>query len=219
MIARCVVGLAALVAAAGPALAEIRVDQSEVTGGALVVTGQVYPPSAVTLGVGISAIQLKTDPDGRFVWIGNQVPPSCTVTVSNGYEQARAGVGRCGGVLAFAPPAPVDYGASGSTSSWRTEGPAPGIGTVSQTTTTTTVASTAPPAPPAAAGAWSETASTTTTRTTRRPLIISPNDPRYAQTEPDHWGMAEVQGEKSGEVLYTPPPRGFYANVRSREGN
>jgi hypothetical protein len=216
MIARCIVALAALLAGSGPALAEIRVDQSEVSGGALVVTGQVSPPRAVTLGVGISAIQLKTDPDGRFVWIGDQVPPSCTVTVSNGYERARAAVGGCGGILAFAPSAPVDYGASGSYSSWRTDGPAPGIGTVSQTTTTTTVASVPPPG---ATSARSETTYTTTTRTTRRPLIISPNDPRYAQTEPTHWGIGEVQGDKSGEVLYTPPPRGFYANVRSREGN
>jgi len=216
MIARCVVGLAALIAGSVPALAEIRVDQAEVSGGALVVSGQVSPPSGVILGVGISAIQVKTDPDGRFVWIGNEVPPSCVVTISNGYQRARTGIAACGGLPVFMAP-PSDYGASGySTSSWRTAGPAPGIGTVSQTTTTTTVSPTA--------GATVTSSSTetvrTTTRTTRRPLIISPNDPRYAQTEPPHWGEPEVQGARSGEVLYTPPSqRGFYANVRSREGN
>ncbi len=201
MIARCVVGLAALIAGSVPALAEIRVDQAEVSGGALVVAGQVSPPGGVTLGVGISAIQVKTDPDGRFVWIGNEVPPSCLVTISNGYQRARTGVAACGGLPVFVAP-PSDYGASGySTSNWRTEGPAPGIGTVSQTSSST------------------ETVRTTT-RTTRRPLIISPNDPRYAQTEPPHWGEPEVQGARSGEILYTPPQqRAFYANVRSREGN
>ena len=108
----------------------------------------------------------------------------CLVTISNGYQRARTGVAACGGLPVFVAP-PSDYGASGySTSSWRTEGPAPGIGTVSRTTTTTTVS----PAAGATVTSSSTETARTTTRTTRRPLIISSNDPRYAQTEPPHWG-------------------------------
>jgi hypothetical protein len=53
-------------------------------------------------------------------------------------------------------------------------------------------------------------------RTTVRPTFLPPNDPRYAQTEPPHWGQGEVQGTRSGEMM--DPWRGFYANVRSKDG-
>jgi hypothetical protein len=203
-----VCGAALAAAGVSPALADLRIDRSEVQGGALVVTGQVSPPSAVTVGVGLDAIVVMPDANGRFVWIGNQVPPSCAVSVARGGERVRAGIAACG----INPPmiattsATTQYGASGG---WRADQPAPGSDGQGTTTAATTTGA-----------SWSE--STTTTRTTLRRRtglsMISPNDPRYGLSDPPHGGLAEPQGARSGELIHAWPPRGFYANVRSRDG-
>ncbi|MBI3513177.1 MAG: hypothetical protein HY060_03805 [Proteobacteria bacterium] len=192
--------LAALIPWAAPASAEIIIQQAEVAVGDLIVAGQVVPPApTVTLGLGAQSIILQPDAFGRFAWIGNEIPPSCAITVINGPERARAGVAACG----LNPPAALaatQYGASGY--SWRRDAPAPGIGGVSQTTTATETSS-------------QTTSQTTTVRRRLRPIVISPNDPRYALTEPPHAGQAEVEGARSAEMLY--PQRGFYGPIHSRE--
>jgi hypothetical protein len=170
-----------------PASATVVIDQAEVAGGALIVTGQVSPPvRTVTLGVGpLASIILQPDVTGRFAWIGKEIPPGCTVSVFAGTERADAGIGRCG---SGAPPYPVPAGVStyGAGGYWSGAVPGPGIGVDERPTTRTTV----------------------------RAPVISPNDPRYAQTEPPHWGQPEEQGWRSGELLY---PHGFYGPVRSKE--
>jgi hypothetical protein len=210
MIARRFLWLAAVAPcalfAARPAAAEIVIRQAEVAAGDLVVVGRVSPPSpSVMLGIGVQSIIIQPDAYGRFTWIGNEVPPSCNVTVIRGGERVTTGVAACGasGVPANAI---TQSGASGY--SWRRDEVAPGIGGMSETTTTTTSAGTLP-------GGATET--TTVRRTRVRPIVISPNDPRYALTEPPHGGQAEVEGARSGEMLYQSPRPGFYGNVRSKE--
>lgn len=205
MIARYVLGLAVLAGAAMPAAAGIRVDQAEVQAHALVVAGQVSPPGMVTVGIGLQSVIVASDVDGRFVWIGDQVPSSCAVSVFRGVERVRAGVAACGGnpppVVAatttygttYGAPYAATYGAAGG---WRSDQPAPGIGESS----------------------WQATTTTQTTTVRRRPTFISPNDPRYPQAEPPHAGRAEVEGTRSGEVMDGYPQRGFYASMRSKEG-
>ncbi len=214
---RLLLVLAAGLAWSLPASAEIVIDQAEVSGGALVVSGQVSRPvRQVTLNLGAtSAIQLQPDWTGRFAWIGGQIPPSCAVSVDAGAERADAGIGRCGGGT---PPYPVPTGVAasgyqtsyyGSSESTSRVYPAPGAGVESQTATRSTTQSTVQ-------STGQSTTRTTTTTVRVRPLFISPNEPRYAQAEPPHGGEPPVQGANSGERYY--PEHGFYATLRSKDG-
>jgi hypothetical protein len=180
---------AALLAGTLPASAAVVIDQAEVAGGDLIVTGQVTPPMpTVTLGVGpVAAIMLQPDGYGRFAWIGKEIPPGCTVSVIVGTERADAGIGRCGG---RAPRYPVPTGATsyGAGGYWSGASPAPGLGVEPRPTTRTT------------------------TRVSVAPAFISPNDPRYAQTEPPHAGQPPEEGWRSAELRNG---RGFYGQIRS----
>jgi len=215
MVARKLVWLLALAPWALPASAAIMIEQAQISdGGGLVVAGQVTPPvRTVTLTIGpVSSIILTPDGAGRFVWIDQQIPPECAVSVTAGGERVVAGIAGCGANAPLTVEAArttmtsYSYGSSDS----RIDQPAAGGGAATQTSTYSYGSTDSRTEAPAAGGGEVHT-----TRRILRPTFVSPNDPRYAQTEPNHWGEAPVQGTSSMEML--PPSHGFYAGIRSKE--
>ncbi len=192
MNARLLVSLAALAAWSLPASAAIVIEEAQVAGGELRIFGQVTPPTrSVAVQVApASTVLVEPDWNGRFAWIGAQIPAGCRITVTAGGERLDTAVAFCG--PGAQPVFPVqagttDYGAGGLA---RGE---------------------------VAPGAGVERSVERTTERRVRPLIISPNDPDYAHTEPPHDGRPYEQGTHSGEVIYRAPPYGFYGNIRSKE--
>lgn len=208
MRARKLLGLLALAPWAVPASAAITIDEAQVSdGGGLVIAGQVTPAvRSVILTIGpLTSIVLTPDASGRFVWIDPQVPPECAVSLTAGGERVVTGIAGCGSNASFTVEAartPTTSSYSYGSSDYRTDQPAAGGGASGTTTY------------------WSnrhdERVETRTVRHVFRPTFISPNDPRYADAEPPHGGEPVVQGTHSVETL--PPPRGFYAGIRSKEG-
>jgi hypothetical protein len=215
MVGRRLPWLLALAPWSLPASAAITIEQAQISdGGGLVIAGQVTPTvRTVTLTIGpVTSIILTPDGAGRFMWIDQQVPPECAVSVTAGGERVVTGIAGCGANAALTVEAArtttsaYSYGSSDV----RTNQPAAGGGATTQISTYSYGSTDAHTDQPAAGGGEIRT-----TRRILRPTFVSPNDPRYAQTEPDHWGEAPVQGTSSTEML--PPSRGFYAGIRSME--
>ncbi|HUA55298.1 MAG TPA: hypothetical protein VMB81_24160 [Candidatus Sulfotelmatobacter sp.] len=195
MVVRKLLWLLALAPWSLSASAAVTIDEAQVANaGGLVVAGQVSPPvRSVTLTIGpVTSVLLTPDWAGRFVWIDQQVPPECVVAVTAGGERVVAGIAGCGRGGPFAVQS-------------------------AQTTTSTTYAygSSDARVDQPAAGGGATTQTTTTTGRVLRPTFISPNDPRYAEDEPPHWGEPAAQGTHSAEML--PPSHGFYAKIRNKD--
>jgi hypothetical protein len=108
--------LAAALASAGPAAAEIRLERVDMIAGPLVVMGHVTPAATVTLDVGLETVVIQPDRRGRFVWIADGAPLGCVIVMSRGLERLVAPVGGCGRMLEppTEPPTMIIDSASGS---------------------------------------------------------------------------------------------------------